>query len=67
MKANRTTFLAIFCLCFFTISFGENATVQRNRSEKIEKGAQANEKEHHVRRGRRFACPQADLHDVAIQ
>ena len=34
MKANRTTFLAIFCLCFFTISFGENATVQK-KSKKV--------------------------------
>ena len=34
MKANRITLLAIFCLCFFTIAFGENATAPR-KSKKV--------------------------------
>ena len=34
MKANRITLVAIFCLCFFTISLGENATAPR-KSKKV--------------------------------
>ena len=34
MKANRITLVAIFCLCFFTLSLGENATAQK-KSKKV--------------------------------
>ena len=34
MKANRITLVAIFCLCFFTLSLGENAPAPR-KSKKV--------------------------------